>query len=214
MLSASLCALPRSVGSGLEHTVMSVFTEAEPLFTTNIRDIQRPQNIVELDLHSPALEVFTDFKQQHPLMMEQNTSIDEAREIMRRTHIKMFLVIDAQESFRGVISLDDLVSEKVIKEMGVSKLRREELTVQFVMTPRNRLRAIDFQKFQLSSIGDVLARMKKYGEQHVVVVETHNASIRGIVSAYGIARRLHTPIVIDERAVLFSDIYKAVAVAK
>lgn len=133
---------------------------------------------------------------------------------MRRTHIKMFLVIDAQESFRGVISLDDLVSEKVIKEMGVSKLRREELTVEFVMTPRNRLRAIDFRKFQLSNIGDVLARMKKYGEQHVVVVETHNASIRGIVSAYGIARRLHTPIVIDERAVLFSDIYKAVAVAK
>jgi DeoR family transcriptional regulator, catabolite repression regulator len=204
----------RVIAFGLEHIFMSLLNEAEPLFTANIHDIQRPSSTNELSLLSPAMDVFTDFTQQHPLMIEQNTSIDEAREIMRRTHTKMFLVIDAQESFRGVISLDDLESEKVIKEMGRSKLRRKELTVEFVMTPRNRLRAIDFRKFELSTIGDILARMKKYGEHHVVVVEPQNSSVRGIVSAYGIARRMHAPIVISERALLFSDIYKAVAVSK
>lgn len=191
---------------------MSVFKEIDPLFTTTIRDIQRPSAVKELTLESPATEVFTDFTRQNPMMLEQNTSINDAREIMARTHTKMFLVIDAQESFRGVISLGDLMSEKVMKKMGVSRLRRDELTVEFVMTPRNRLQAIDFSVFQQATIGDVLERMKKYGEQHMIVVEPLNDSIRGVVSAYGIARQMHTPVVIDARAVLFSDIYHAIAV--
>jgi CBS domain containing-hemolysin-like protein len=191
---------------------MSIFTEADAFFISTIREIQRPSRVSELTLQSPAIEVLNDFTLQNPLLLEQNTSIDDAREIMRRTHTKMFLVIDAQESFRGVISLDDLVSEKVMEKMGVSRLRRAELTVEFVMTPRNRLQAIDFKVFQQATIGDVLARMKKYGDQHMIVVETHSNSIRGMVSAYGIARRMHTPVVINERAVLFSDIYNAIAV--
>lgn len=191
---------------------MSVFTAIDPLFTTTIREIQRPSTLSELTLQSPAIEVLTDFTRQQPMILEQNTSIDDAREIMRRTHTKMFLVVDAEESFRGVISLDDLVSEKVMTRMGISQLRRNELTVEFVMTPRNRLHAIDFKVFQLATIGDVLARMHKYGEQHMIVVETRSESIRGIVSAHGIARRMHTPVVINERATLFSDIYKAMAV--
>lgn len=191
---------------------MSVFNAIDPLFTTTIRDIQRPSTISELTLQSPAIEVLTDFTQQQPLILEQNTSIDDAREIMRRTHTKMFLVVDAQEYFRGVISMDDLVSEKVMTKMGVSRLRRDELTVEFVMTPRNRLHAIDFKVFQMATIGDVLERMQKYGEQQMIVVESRSESIRGIVSAHGIARRMHTPVVINERATLFSDIYKAMAI--
>jgi CBS domain-containing protein len=197
---------------GQEPIFMSVFNAIDPLFTTTVRDIQRPSTISELTLQSPAMEVLTDFTRQQPLMLEQNTSIDDAREIMRRTHTKAFLVIDAQESFRGLISLDDLVSEKVMTKMGVSRLRRDELTVEFVMTPRNRLQAIEFKVFQLATIGDVLARMQKYGEHYMIVVETRSESIRGIVSAHGIARRMHTPVVINERAILFSDIYKAMAV--
>jgi len=188
---------------------MSVFKDLKPLMSSTIREIQRPSAIKPLSVHSPAMEVFTDFSKQQPLMLEQNTSIDDAREIMRRTHTKLFLVIDAQEAFRGVISLNDLVSESVLKEMERSRLPRHELTVERVMTPKSQLRAIDFAEFKLANVGEVLARMHKFGEQHVIVVETDSASIRGIVSAHAIARRMHAPIVIAERAVTFSEIYRA-----
>ncbi|MEZ5572568.1 MAG: CBS domain-containing protein [Halioglobus sp.] len=188
---------------------MIVFKDLNPLITSTICDIQRPSTVQQLHLHSPAMEVFTDFSLQNPLMLEQNTSIDDARAIMRSTHTKLFLVIDAQESFRGVITLNDLVSEKVMEAMDRSRLPRHELTVEHVMTPRSKLRAIDFGQYQLATIGDVLARMQKYGEQHMIVVETESASIRGIVSAHGIARRMHAPVFISERAVSFSEIYKA-----
>ena len=191
---------------------MSISKAVDPLFTTTIRNIQRPSDISPLTLQSPAIEVLNDFTRQNPLMLEQNTSINEAREIMRRTHTRMFLVIDSHEMFCGVITLDDLVSEKVMKKMAVSQLRRDELTVAYVMTPRNRLRAIDLKTFQLASVGEILALMQDYGEQQMIVVDTPNASIRGYVSAHGIARRMHTPLVINERAVLFTDIFTTIAV--
>jgi CBS domain containing-hemolysin-like protein len=190
---------------------MSALNELEPSFTNTIRDIQRPPAVNVLSLHSPAMEVFTDFCRQQPLMVEQNTTVDVAREMMRRTHTELFLVIDAQEAFRGVLSQDDLESGKVMQELGQSRLRRTELTVERVMTPRNRLRAIDFREFQLANIGDVLARLQENGEQHILVAETKRPSIRGIVSADGIARRMHAPVVISERALSFSDICRTIA---
>lgn len=190
---------------------MSVLHELEPSFTNTIRDIQRPPAVNVLSLHSPAMEVLTDFCRQQPLMVEQNTTVDVAREMMRRTHSDLFLVIDAQEAFRGILSQDDLESEKVMKEIGQSRLRRSEVTVEHVMTPRNRLRAIDLREFQLANIGDVLSRMRHNGEHHMLVAETKRPSIRGIVSADGIARRMHTPVLISERAVSFSDICRTIA---
>jgi CBS domain containing-hemolysin-like protein len=190
---------------------MYALHELEPSFTSTIRHIQRPAVVNVLSLHSPAMEVFTDFCRQQPLMVEQNTTVDIAREMLRRTHTELFLVIDAQETFRGVLSQEDLESEKVIQEMGQSRLRRSDLTVERVMTPRDRLRAIDFREFQLANIGDVLARLRENGEQHLLVAETKKPSIRGIVSADGIARRMHAPVVISERALSFSDICRTIA---
>lgn len=190
---------------------MSALHELEPSFTSTIRHIQRPAVVNVLSLHSPAMEVFTDFCRQQPLMVEQNTTVDIAREMLRRTHAELFLVIDAQETFRGIVSQDDLESEKVIQEMGQSRLRRSDLTVERVMTPRDRLRAIDFREFQLANIGDVLARLQENGEQHLLVAETKKPSIRGLVSADGIARRMHAPVVISERALSFSDICRTIA---
>jgi CBS domain containing-hemolysin-like protein len=130
---------------------------------------------------------------------------------MKRTHVKLKLVIDSNESFRGVITLGDLMSAKVVQAMEESGLSRFELTVKQVMTPKSALHAIDIRDFELASVGDIVSTMKKYGDQHVLVVDPKRASIRGIVSANEIARRMHAPVIIAERANSFSDIFKAVA---
>lgn len=175
-----------------------------------VRNIERPASPTVVELESPATTILTDFSTQTPLMLEQGTSIDEAREMMRKTHVKLKLVIDASEEFRGVISLEDLVSLKVMEALSQTGLPRQELTVAHVMTPKSRLRAIGFDDFSHATVGDILATMHRYGEQHVLVVDTQRESIRGIVSANDIARRMHIPVVICERANSFSDIYKAV----
>lgn len=190
---------------------MSFFKELRTVSTASIKGIQQPVDAAQSNMHSPATEIFTDFTLHSPLLLEQATTIDYAREMMKRTHVKLKLVIDLQEVFRGVISLDDLMSAKVVKAMERSGLTLRELTVEHVMTPRSALHAIESRDFAMASIGDVLATMKKYGEQHVLVVDSQLGSVRGIVSANDIARKIHIPIVISERANSFSEIYRAIA---
>jgi CBS domain containing-hemolysin-like protein len=189
---------------------MPSFRKIRTLSTASIIEIQQPADIVVPTLHSPAAEVFTDFTRQNPLMLEQTTTIADAREMMKRTHVKLKLVIDSNEAFQGVITLEDLMSAKVVQAMEKTGLSRFELTVKQVMTPRSALHAIDIRDFELASIGDIVATMQKYGDQHVLVVDMKRGSIRGIVSANDIARRMHVPIIINERANSFSDICRAV----
>lgn len=189
---------------------MPSFRKIRTLSTASIIEIQQPADIVVPTLHSPATEVFTDFTRQNPLMLEQTTTIADAREMMKRTHVKLKLVIDSNEAFQGVITLEDLMSAKVVQAMEKTGLSRFELTVRQVMTPRSALHAIDFHDFELASIGDIVATMQKYGDQHVLVVDMKRGSIRGIVSANDMARRMHVPIIINERANSFSDICRAV----
>jgi|WetSurMetagenome_2_1015567.scaffolds.fasta_scaffold734951_1 DeoR family transcriptional regulator, catabolite repression regulator len=188
---------------------MTIFKELDSAITSTIRDIQRPAAMRPLNMHSPAMEVFIDFTQQQPLMLEQSATIDGAREMMKSTHIKLLLVIDSHESFQGVISLDDMVSERVMNVKAQSRVPWRKLTVEQVMTPRSRLRAIDFTEFQLANIADVVAAMTRFSERHLIVVDKQNRSLRGIVSAHSIARRMHEPFVISERNVAFSDSYWA-----
>jgi DeoR family transcriptional regulator, catabolite repression regulator len=199
----------RAVASVMERIAMTVFKKLDSVFTSTIRDIQRPAAMRQLSMHSPAMEVFIDFTLQQPLMLEQSTTIDVAHQMMKSMHSTLFLVIDSHESFRGVISLGDMVSEQVTKLISQFRLRWNELTVEQAMTPRSDLRAIDFAEFQLANIGDLVAAMKKFGERHLIVVDKQNRSLRGIVSAHSIARRMHEPFVISERSVTFSDSYWA-----
>lgn len=182
---------------------MTVFKDLDSSLNSTIRDIQRPAAMRPLNMHSPAMEVFTDFTRQQPLMVEQSSTIDQARELMMRTHTKLLLVIDSHEAFQGVLSPDCLMLARVMKLMAQSRLLWNELTVEQVMTPRSHLRAIDFTEFQLANVGDLVATMKSFGEEHVLVVETQRRSLRGIVSAHSIARRMHEPVANREAAVPF-----------
>ncbi len=189
---------------------MSTFHKLATVALADIELIDRPDRDKNLDLDSPALEVFTDFTERTPLMLEQSTPIDEAIETMRRTHSKQKLVIDAKECFRGIISMADLVSVKVTRASEATGLKRGDLTVSHVMTGRQKIHAIDLRALGSARIGDILVTMESFGDQHVLVIDSDKRSVRGIISATDIARGLHVPINISARANSFADIYRAI----
>lgn len=189
---------------------MNRFHSLPTLNLTHIERIDRPKQEKILDLDSPALEALIDFAERSPLMLEQNTPIDEAIGMMRRTHVKLNLVIDSKEAFRGVISLADLLSVNVTRAAEATGLRREDLTVAHVMTGRGQLHALDLQALGSARIGDLLATMKSFGDQHVLVVDRTRDSIRGIISAADIARGLQVPVSINARANSFADICQVI----
>lgn len=189
---------------------MNDFRILKTVSLTDIDKIQRPEESEDIDLESSAFEAFTDFRTEQPFMLEQSVGIGDAVLMLQREHVRRKLVIDTDEQFRGVISLADLLSSKVLQAMESNGLKREDLTISHIMIRKESLRAIDFHEFQHARIGEILMIMKQFGEEHVLVVEHENRSIRGIVSSTDIARKLHKPVNIEERANSFSEIYKAV----
>jgi CBS domain containing-hemolysin-like protein len=189
---------------------MTNFRKLKTTSLAEIVNIERPSRNTHATLDSPASEVFTDFTLQAPLMLEKSTTIEDAKALMAKTHVKLKLVIDSAESFLGVVTLADLVSVRVMRAMEKTGLRREDLTVADIMTPRKSMHAIDVVDIASAKIGDLLKTMEDFGDQHVLVVDAGHQQIRGLISATDIARCLHVPLQINERANSFSQIYETV----
>lgn len=162
-----------------------------------------PQDTAAITLNSPALDIFTDFQKTEPLVIESSIDVVAAEELMKKTHVKLKLVIDGQ-AFLGTLDYADLVGEKMMKLSHHTP--RSQILVSEVMTPRGQLKGIAFDDLKRARIHDVVETLKNEGKQHFLVI--NEMDIRGILSASDIARRLHVPIDIS-RASSFIDIYKA-----
>lgn len=176
----------------------------------DVTGIDHPDHVETLTENSPALLALTDFREQQPRLLEQSTPVQEAIELMKRSHEKLKLVIGGDESFRGVISLADLLSVKVMRTSQATGLARTELAVADVMTPRSALRAVDYSELAAARVGDLLATMQNYGDRYLLVIDDERGSLRGVIASSDIARGLHIPLRISERANTFSDIYQAI----
>lgn len=189
---------------------MSEFKHLKTVPLAAISRIEEPEVSVPVTVNSPETEVFTDFSVQQPFVLEHSNTIDEAEALMKKTHVRLKLVVEARDAFKGVVSLAGLLSVKVMQAVKRTGLERSELTVESLMTKKDGMLAIDITSLKAARIGDLLLTMQSFGDQHVLVVDGVGGSIRGLVSASDIARRLNVPVTISERAHSFAQIYQAV----
>lgn len=166
-----------------------------------------PEENYELNLDSPALDIFTDFKSTEPLVVEQSLDLLTAEDLMKKTHVRLKLVLD-RGNFVGTLAYEDLIGEKAMAL--ANHRRRNEILVSEVMTPRSCLKAIEFKEVSHAKIKDIVETLKNEGKRHFLVIDGEEHSIRGIFSVSDIARRLHVPININ-KASTFVDIYKALS---
>ncbi|MBA3537867.1 MAG: CBS domain-containing protein [Tatlockia sp.] len=171
-----------------------------------INHLTTPDENTDLSLDSPAIDIFTDFKKIEPLVIDQSIDIVTAEDLMKKTQVKLKLVLNAQGNFVGALAYEDLIGEKVLAR--ANHVRRTEILVSEVMTPRSSLKAIEFYDLNRAKIKDIVETLKNEGRQHFLVIDGEEHFIRGIISTSDIARRLHVPIRID-RISTFVDIYKA-----
>jgi DeoR family transcriptional regulator, catabolite repression regulator len=164
-----------------------------------------PDEIFEVTLDSPALDILTDFKKTAPLVIDQAIDLVTAEDLMKKTHVKLQLVL-AHGEFVGTLAFEDLISEKTM--LRANHRHRSDICVNEVMIPRSCLKAIEFNDVKRARVKDIVETLKNEGRQHFLVVEKGVHQIRGIFSASDIARRLHVPINIDKTST-FMDIYKS-----
>lgn len=167
-------------------------------------DLAWPEADKNFTLNTPAIEFFSDFMQSEPLVIEGATSASEAKLFFLKEHVNMKLVIDDDRHFIGVISLKELDDQEIIRRASEG-FKREDILVSDLMKPKHELMALDIHEVTSATVNDIIQALKENSKEYCLFIDHNTHKIRGIVSAEGIARKLHIPINIQDRP----EFYKA-----
>lgn len=168
-----------------------------------------PEQKLNLSLQSPALEFFTDFRTTDPMVIESTVQAVDVKSLMMKSHVRLKFVVDDDNQFLGIISLDELMDRRIVQKISEG-YKRNDILVADMMRPKKDLRALDIVEVSRATIGEVIATLKDNGQQHCLVIERESGSIRGIFSASDISRKLHLPIDIQDKS-SFYKVFAAIA---
>ena len=161
--------------------------------TKDINTLSWPEIEQDTGLYSPALRVFTDFKEASPRLIEPSVRADVLAKIMKKEHVRMKVVVDADNNFLGIISLEDLSEEAFVKQIAAGYVREELLTIDLMRT-KEELLAVSYKSLLGSDVESLINSQKSNSYQHILVVDEETMSVRGLISANDIVRKLQLNI--------------------
>ena len=140
--------------------------------------------------------------------------MEYAAQRMRANRIHLLLVTDENNAILGLITSTDIEGEKPLIQISKRRVRRSEITVADIMTPRERLEVIDMADVLSARVGHVVATLKAVGRQHAMVIdrdESGRSLVRGLFSLSQLNRQLGTSIEAFEIARSFAEVETAFA---
>jgi CBS domain containing-hemolysin-like protein len=175
----------------------------------------QPWQIVPVQPDSPAMAVMTDLALVKAASTHPSTTLREAEQIMIYQGVRMLFVVSEMPAVEGLITTTDLRGDRQLRVVHDRHMRYDELTVADVMTPLAMLDAIDFDLMKTATVGNMIATLKQFGRNHLLVVE-HAAEagrqrVRGVISRAQIERQLGSPIDVTEVATSFAELGQMLA---
>ena len=167
-----------------------------------------------VSVEDPALEVMTDFRRVRALTVPASVSMEYAAQRMRANRVHLLLVADENNRVLGLVTSTDIEGDKPVRLVHDHGLRRDEITVGDLMTPRERLEVISFEDVAHACVGHVVATLQAVGRQHAMVVDRDAQGrqlVRGLFAASQLERQLGTPIHTVEIARSFAEVESALA---
>jgi CBS domain-containing protein len=179
---------------------------------TGIAQTEPPQ-VAAVTLDSPALQVMTDLTQVKAATTSPATPLRQAEQMMINQGVRMLFVVTDMPSVEGLVTSTDLHGERQMSLVNERNAHYDELCVADVMTKLSMLDAIDFARMQSATVGDVIATLKKFGRNHLLVVQNATDQfarrVRGVISRSQIERQTGVSISISPIAQSFSEIERA-----
>jgi len=174
-----------------------------------------PWNQAPVTLDSPALAVMTDLTLVKAATIQPGTTLRQAEQMMIYQGVRMLFVVSDMPTFVGLVTTTDLHGTRQMSLVHERGARYDELTVADVMTPLSLLDAIDHDRIARAQVGDLIATLRRFGRNHLLVVQAATDStprrVRGVVSRAQIERQLGEPIALTPIAENFSEIERALA---
>ena len=170
-----------------------------------------PGERVRLD--SPALEVMTDLCKVPAATIDAHAPLDAANRFMIRRGVRLLLVTDDRRQVLGLITSTDILGERPVTFSVDRGVKRQNILVQDIMTPRERLEVLWYADLRGAAVGHIVATLKAAGRQHALVAESGpdgtGQTVRGIFSLSQIARQLGVTLASTEVARTFAEIEAA-----
>ena len=151
--------------------------------------------LVHLD--DPALTVMHDFSVTLPRTISPHEPIDDALNEMKIHGVHLLLVMENNHII-GVISTEDILGDKPIRFIQLSRLNRNQVLVKHVMVPLDEITAFDIEEVEQARVGNIVATLKVLHKHYALVLhdDTHQQRqwIRGIFTTSQISKQLHMDI--------------------
>jgi CBS domain containing-hemolysin-like protein len=135
----------------------------------------------------------TDFREVRALTVRGDERMETARHRMATNHVHLLLVTDPAEIVIGVITLSDIEGERPLEIIHERRVSRNEISVEDVMTPANRIEVVKMEAVLHATVAQVAATLKAAGRRHAMIVDTDDAgqqTIRGLFTAWQLAKQL------------------------
>jgi CBS domain-containing protein len=167
-----------------------------------------PELLERVSLDDPAFSVLTDLTQVTPATIGPERSIDHAHAMMLERRVRLLFVL--QDRFVvGVITATDLLGEKPMRFAQERGGTRSDVLVGDIMTPFEKMDAIDMQDVAQMRVGHIVATLKHVHRQHLLAAEEGGRRVRGIFSTSRIAAQLGVELSTSDVAQTFAEIEAA-----
>lgn len=161
-------------------------------------------------LDSPALEVMTDLTRVKAATVHPSTTLRQAEQVMITQGVRMLFVVSNMPTIEGLVTSTDLHGDTQMRLVQQRNARYDELRVADVMVDLPHLDAIEFEVMKLATVDNVIATLRRYGRNHLLVIEAPTEGsprrIRGVISRAQIERQLGAPVAVTEVANSFADV--------
>jgi len=164
-------------------------------------------------LDNPALDVMTDFRRLTAFIATPGDTIQQAEQRMIRRKVRLLFVMDGEDRVAGLVTSTDIHGEKPMQVVQSRGIRRDEVLVADIMTPVDRLEAVDYDDIAHARVGHILETLKARGRQHALVIENANGQlmVRGLLSLSQLCKQLGINVETTEVADTFLEIEQQLA---
>ncbi len=173
-----------------------------PLATHTIEACQfsRPKdNGGHLFVEDPALLGMIDFKLSHPLTINQDKRMYDARMEMLASELHLIFVLDDSNQLVGFLSLEEILSEAPIKMIQSERIAsRKTIPVSRLMTPLVKAAMITMDTLEYARIGNIIKTLQEIDTPYLLVMETSDSGEQYVCGAF-IAQHLSERLGYDIR---------------
>ena len=162
-------------------------------------------------LDDPAFSVLTDLTQVTPATIGPDRSIDHANAMMLERRVRLLFVVGGDRFVSGVITATDLLGEKPMRFVQERGGARSDVLVSDIMTPFERMDAIDMQDVAQMRVGHIVATLKSVRRQHLLAADEGGRRLRGLFSTSRIAKQLGVELTTSDIARTFAEIEAALS---